>query len=141
MSVLLSIRPQYVDEILNGSKKYEFRKSLFKSADVERVYIYSTAPIKKIVGFFIVKSVTVAAPEKLWALFSDKAGIRKDSFFEYFGGKSEGVAIEIGDVRVFDDPVEPQDLFPDFVPPQSFRYINDCDLKVVESTGCPSNAP
>ena len=30
MSVLLSIKPKYVKEIENGSKMYEFRKSIFK---------------------------------------------------------------------------------------------------------------
>ncbi|BBB90831.1 MAG TPA: hypothetical protein PKA28_19505 [Methylomusa anaerophila] len=129
MSVLLSIRPQYVDEILNGNKKYEFRKSQFKNTDVERVYMYSTAPIKKIVGFFRIKSITVDAPERLWVKFSDKAGINKDSFFKYFGDRPEGIAIEIGDVTVYDYPVEPQDYFPNFVPPQSFCYINDSCLK------------
>jgi type I restriction enzyme S subunit len=30
MDVLLSIKPKYVDAILKGEKKYEFRKIIFK---------------------------------------------------------------------------------------------------------------
>jgi type I restriction enzyme S subunit len=53
MKVLLSIKPQYVDEIVKGNKKYEFRKKIFKKKDeVQEIYIYSTSPVKKIIGYF-----------------------------------------------------------------------------------------
>jgi len=29
-SILLSIKPKYVQKIIEGSKKYEFRKQIFK---------------------------------------------------------------------------------------------------------------
>ena len=53
MNVLLSIRPKYVEEIIKGNKRYEFRKSIFKK-NVEEVWIYATSPTKKIVGTFSV---------------------------------------------------------------------------------------
>ncbi|RAX12581.1 hypothetical protein CKY02_11450 [Photorhabdus bodei] len=40
MKVLLSIKPEYVDRILNGSKKFEFRKVAFKNNQVQSVVIY-----------------------------------------------------------------------------------------------------
>ncbi len=43
MNVLLSIRPKYVEEIIKGNKRYEFRKSIFKK-NVEEVWIYATSP-------------------------------------------------------------------------------------------------
>jgi len=46
MNVLLSIRPKYVEEIIKGNKRYEFRKSIFKK-NVEEVWIYATSPTKK----------------------------------------------------------------------------------------------
>jgi predicted transcriptional regulator len=53
MNVLLSIKPKYVKAILNGTKKYELRKSAFRcKEDIERVYIYATSPVKKIVGIY-----------------------------------------------------------------------------------------
>lgn len=33
MEVLLSIIPRFVEEIINGNKKYEFRKKVFKKKD------------------------------------------------------------------------------------------------------------
>jgi len=45
----LSIKPEYVEGILNETKKFEFRKRLADKS-VERIIIYSTLPIKQVVG-------------------------------------------------------------------------------------------
>ena len=37
MKVLLSIKPEFAEKIFNGTKKYEFRKSIFKNKDVDKV--------------------------------------------------------------------------------------------------------
>ena len=39
MKAILSIRPEYVDRILSGEKKYEFRKRIFKREDVDTIVI------------------------------------------------------------------------------------------------------
>ncbi len=52
MNVLLSIKPKYVNEIINGNKRYEFRKVIFRNRNVTTVYIYSSSPEKQIVGSF-----------------------------------------------------------------------------------------
>jgi predicted transcriptional regulator len=124
MNVLLSIKPKYVDEIINGNKKYEFRKSIFKN-DVRCAYIYCSSPIKKIVGLFAIGEIINDAPEQLWEMFSDVAGIEKENFFHYFENKEEGFAIEIKKLHIFEEPKELNDLFPGFTPPQSFCYIGE----------------
>ena len=48
MYVLMSIKPKYVEKILSGEKKYEYRKTLLKK-DVESILVYSTSPVKKVV--------------------------------------------------------------------------------------------
>ena len=48
MKVLLSIKPEFVEKIFAGTKKYEFRKSLFKKNGVKDVVIYASAPIKRV---------------------------------------------------------------------------------------------
>jgi hypothetical protein len=50
--VLLSIKPKYVKSIIEGDKRYEFRKTIFKNREINRIYIYSSSPVKKIVGTF-----------------------------------------------------------------------------------------
>jgi type I restriction enzyme S subunit len=87
------------------------------------VYIYSTAPIKKIVGIIKINSVIEGSPSVLWDQLKDQAGISKKEFFEYFRNKEKGFALEIKDAERFEKPLDPKTLFPNFVPPQSFCYI------------------
>ena len=47
--MLLSINPEHVESILCGKKQFEFRKVRCKE-DVEKIYIYSTAPVMKVVA-------------------------------------------------------------------------------------------
>lgn len=37
-AIILSINPEYVEKILNGTKKYEFRKRLARS-DIDTIFI------------------------------------------------------------------------------------------------------
>lgn len=48
--VLLSIKPTYVQRIFEGSKKYEFRRVIFKENNIDKIIVYASAPISKIVG-------------------------------------------------------------------------------------------
>ena len=123
MNVLLSIKPKYASQIIEGNKKYEFRKSVFKNRDLDMVYIYSSSPVKRIVGAFSIKNILEKHPEQLWGECKDFSGIDEGDFFDYFRGKNKGFAIEIGDVEVF-DPINPKDINPDFIPPQSFCYTD-----------------
>ena len=124
MNVLLSIKPKYVKAILNGTKRYEFRKSAFRcKEDIELVYIYATSPVKRIVGAFTIEDIVGGHPRKLWTEFKEVSGIEEEEFFRYFGGNKKGFAIGIGDVEVFEDPIDPKSYNPGFVPPQSFRYM------------------
>jgi len=120
MNVLLSIKPEYVDEILNGNKKYEFRKTIFRRNDIENIFIYSTAPEKKIVGFFKVGKILSENPKVLWNTLKEHSGIEKEDFFKYFRNKDIGFAIEIRDLRILDEPKHLESVYP----PQSFCYID-----------------
>jgi predicted transcriptional regulator len=124
MDVLLSIKPRFVAAIIDGRKKYEFRKNKFSKNDINRLYMYSTATIKKIIGIFKITEVIEDSPSALWDRLKDQAGISEDEFFEYFRNKEKGFALEIKEVERFEKPLDPKILFPNFVPPQSFCYIN-----------------
>jgi len=126
MNVLLSIKPKYVKEILKGKKKYEFRRSIFRyREEIEMVYIYSTSPVKKIVGKFTIEDIIEDHPKNLWESFRDFSGIEGEEFFNYFGATKKGFAIKIGELEVFKNPIDPKLITPSFVPPQSFRYIDE----------------
>jgi predicted transcriptional regulator len=124
MDVLLSIRPKYVKSIIEGDKRYEFRKTIFKNREINRIYIYSSSPVKKIVGTFEIGGILEDHPVDLWDNVKDYAGINDRDFFAYFEGKSRAFAIGIQNLQEFIDPIDPWKTMPGFVPPQSYCYVD-----------------
>lgn len=53
MNIILSIKPKWAELIYSGKKTIEWRKSFPTRENIECVYLYETAPVKKITGFFI----------------------------------------------------------------------------------------
>lgn len=134
MNVILSIKPCYVEKIVNRVKRYEFRKAfLRKNYSSTKVYIYSSSPVQRIVGYFTIKSILEDHPEKLWAQCKSASGIAESAFFDYFQNRDKGYAIQICALKLFDKPIDPKQVIQNFVPPQSYRYVNNispnyCDI-------------
>lgn len=108
-------------KIFDGSKKYEFRRYLAKK-DVNRILIYSTAPVMKVVGEVEVIGTLSMKPTPLWEITKTHAGITRDGFREYFSGRKMAHAYKLGRVYEY---LEPQPLFKYNIKqaPQSFVYI------------------
>ncbi|MDQ7979048.1 ASCH domain-containing protein [Paraburkholderia sp. SARCC-3016] len=123
MKVILSIKPEYADKILDGTKKFEFRKAAFSSGSVETVLIYATKPVGKVVGEFEVAKVHIDAPKKIWNITKQAAGIKKSFFDAYYTGRDTAVAIAVGRVKKYEEPVSLQSFGPELKAPQSFRYL------------------
>jgi type I restriction enzyme S subunit len=124
MNVLLSIKPKYVEKIVNGEKQYEFRKRIFRNKNVKKAFIYSTAPTKKIIGEFDIGNIIEDNPIRLWTELQEVSGISEKEFFDYFRDINKGFAIGIEKLNIFDEPIEPNELIGGFSPPQSFCYVN-----------------
>ena len=123
MNVLLSIKPEYAEKILEGKKKYEFRISIFKRNDIEKVFIYSCSPISKIIASFEIEEILKASPEMIWKQCQKYGGISKKDFFKYFKNADSAYAIKICDIDNFQEPIDPYYIFQNFKPPQSFYYL------------------
>lgn len=119
--ILLSINPEHVENILNGSKKYEFRKVKCKEC-VSEIVIYSTSPVMKVVASVSVKEVIVDEPEEVWRITEDEAGIDKRFFDDYYQKSRCAVAYKLGEVDEFDEPKSLKD-YNITHPPQSFVYL------------------
>jgi len=85
MNVLLSIKPVHTCKIMAGTKKYEFRKSIFKRRSVNTVYIYSSYPVKKIVGKFTIGNILEDRPDLLWEIVKHQSGLDESDFFNLWG--------------------------------------------------------
>ena len=58
-SILISIKPEYVEKIFNGEKKWEYRRKT-PNTDVKKMVIYATAPVSAVVGEAEIKSIFLA---------------------------------------------------------------------------------
>ena len=124
MNVLLSIKPKYTDLIKSGLKKYEFRRKVSKKTGEGKIFIYSTSPVKKIIGAFDAATIYEDLPLKIWNLFGEHSGLSKAEFFQYFKNSRTAFAIEIRNLIIFPEPWDPSDYFLEFNPPQSYRYFD-----------------
>ena len=120
---LMSIRPCYVHEILNGEKRVEFRKRPL-ARDVTHVLVYSTAPVSAVVGAFVIDEQVTVAPQLLWDRFADIGGIEPTAFKTYYADRSAGTGITIGAVFRTENPIRLRSIAGTQHPPQSFRYID-----------------
>lgn len=123
MKAILSIKPEFVEKIISGEKHYEYRRKIFKQ-DIESVIIYATKPIGMFVGEFIVEDIIRESPSQLWKLTCAGSGIKYDYFEEYFLNRNEGFALKISNLDVYEEPINPKDIIPNFSAPQSFCYTN-----------------
>ncbi|MDE5886085.1 MAG: ASCH domain-containing protein [Muribaculaceae bacterium] len=120
--IILPIKPVYAELILNGTKKVEYRKWIPSCGLPFKVMIYSSHPVKKVVGSFIVNEVIKATPEEIWMQTNEIGGIHKDSFFAYFENQTEAYAFKISDV-VFYNPTRCLNEYGLTEAPQRFTYI------------------
>jgi predicted transcriptional regulator len=120
-AILLSINPEHLDKIFEGTKTYEFRKVCCKK-EVSRIVFYCTYPVMKVLGEAEVDDILEEHPAYLWAMTSIGAGISKTFFDEYYNGRSKGVAFSLKNVTKFEDERELSD-YDISAAPQSFTYL------------------
>lgn len=124
-SILLSIKPQFVESIFSGSKQFEFRRRIFKNRNVKKVVIYATSPISKVVGEFEIDEIIESEIPSLWEETKSYSGIQRSYFDSYFDGLETGYAIRIGKVKKYERPLELQSDLNIKHAPQFFIYLKD----------------
>ncbi len=122
MRVLLSIKPEFALKIFDGSKRYEYRRVIFKRSEVTTVVVYASDPIRKVIGEFEIGEILHEEPKALWAKTGDHAGITEKKLLEYFANKTKGYAIKVKEARIYDTPI-PVDKLMVYWPPQLFTYL------------------
>jgi predicted transcriptional regulator len=127
MKALLSIKPEFAEKIFSGDKGFEYRKAIFKRHDVKTVIVYATRPIAKIIGEFDVEEIISGQPDDVWQKTKSKSGITRDFFDTYYKDRRSAFAIKIGHARAYAEPVCPTKIFENFVPPQSYMYVESPD--------------
>lgn len=122
MKVLLSIKPEFAEMIFNGTKMYEFRRTVFKNQNVKTIVVYASSPVQRVIGEFEIDHIVSEPPSDLWEMTKHQAGINKEFFFKYFIDKQIGFAIKVKNARLYKDPKKLKEGY-NMTPPQSFAYI------------------
>jgi predicted transcriptional regulator/DNA-binding XRE family transcriptional regulator len=123
--IVLSIKPCYSTKILEGKKTVELRRRFPTLAPRGTLaFIYSTSPVKAMVGTASIKNVLKLPINQMWKEFQGPASITKNEFDRYFDGLDYGFALFFDRVRTFSRPLPLLELRKKFgfEPPQSFLY-------------------
>ena len=130
MKILLSIKPQYVDKIVSGEKKYEFRKTIFKRKQVDAIVVYSSGKVGKLIGEIKFTTILSDTPLNIWNITKEKAGLSKGDFFDFFRNKEIAHAIKIESFEPYSHAISIQEKYPGVNPPQYFVYVekDDCSM-------------
>lgn len=124
MKVVLSIKPEFANKIFEGSKKFEFRRSIFKNRNVKSIIVYASSPVQKVIGEFEIGMIYNDDLRTLWKRTKEFSGISEKYFYEYFSDKDKGFAIQVKNKRKYR---KAKCLKSDFNlnPPQSFAYVKE----------------
>ena len=145
--LLLSLKPCYADFVFDGRKTAELRrrlpvswqKGLMPCMENRHVFIYASSPVRKLRGGFRVECVWSGTPEEVWSKVSTLAGVEKQDFDAYYAGHTFAYALKITDVWEYEYPADLNTLrnrFPDFVVPQSWRYMKPEECRSFRRMKC-----
>jgi predicted transcriptional regulator len=121
MKVVLSIKPEFAFKIFEGTKKFEFRKAIFKNANIKSIIVYASSPVQQVIGEFEIEEVLNHDLDTLWTLTQKHSGISKEFYYQYFANKEQGFAIKIRKAKKYRTPKCLREDF-NLLPPQSFAY-------------------
>lgn len=120
-TIILSLQPKPYNNILNGTKKYEYRRKFLKES--VNAFIYVSSPIKEIRGYLDFGQPIIDKVERIGEIAEQEKIGGANGIKRYMDGLETGFAIPILSIREI-KPLsleELRDKF-DFTAPQS--YIN-----------------
>ena len=123
--VVLSIHPRYTEKILEGVKTVELRRRFPNTiSEGAMAYIYSTSPVRAIVGSADITNVVKLPLGKMWKQYKNHASINRRDFDACFKGLDEGYALVFENAARLQRPLDLEELRNrfGFAPPQSFLY-------------------
>lgn len=89
-AALMAIRPEYVEKIHQGTKTFELRRKIGREiveGEIPLIVVYSSAPVKSIVGIIEVLRVHHRPLKDLWwDLVQGFAGVSYCEYADYFKG-------------------------------------------------------
>ena len=120
--LLLSIKPKYVDAILAGTKRVEYRTRIRKDSEVTTALIYRSGDLKKIVAEFTIGGIIEGSPEQVWELTKGIGGIEEKDYFRYFANRDKAYAYQICNLVIYPEVIPLSSIGIEKAP-MNFMYI------------------
>ncbi|MYK22099.1 hypothetical protein F4054_07550 [Candidatus Poribacteria bacterium] len=133
--LLLSLKPCYADRVFEGLKTVELRRRIASHIKDRDVFVYVSSPVMELRGGFRAGDFWHGTPEEIWSKVSELARVDKQDFDTYFEGQTIAYAFEITEVWEAPNPIDLNTLrsqFPNFVVPQSWRYVRNDESEFFE---------
>ena len=120
--LLLPIKPKYVDAIIAGTKRVEYRTRIRKDPEVTTALIYRSGDLKKIVAEFTIGGIIKGTPEQVWEQTKEFGGIEEKDYFRYFANRNKAYAYQICNLVIYQEAI-PLSSLGIKKAPMSFMYI------------------
>ncbi|WDZ51564.1 ASCH domain-containing protein [Acinetobacter vivianii] len=134
MNIVLSIKPQFTNLILDGSKTIEMRTKIGKNfINGATIIIYSSNPIKAIVATAKINKIQILKKNEITEEHLKKICISEQYFNDYMQEKENCYLIELKHVKKLGTPLHLKDLRKlGFTAPQSFCYAKECVQNLID---------
>lgn len=129
--IILSLKPCYANLVFMKRKKAELRRRITLNIQNREVFVYVSSPTMALRGGFRVGEFWTGPPDEVWETVEDLAQVNKQEYDTYFEGRNVANAFEILDIWETQNLTPLSELriqIPNFVVPQSWRYIRDEEL-------------
>lgn len=138
--IIISIKPNFVEKILNGEKTVELRTRRANLEPGTKMWIYSTLPMGEICARATVDYVQTGSPEEMWKEYRNEIAINEEEFWEYVGEREAVSIIKISKVNPINKGISLKRIKEElnhFIPPQFFmRVKNNNPIKTLLYGSC-----
>ena len=126
--LLLSVKPDHAEKIMDGKKTIEIRRRFAAKWSRERVAIYSTSPVKALIGEATIQAVTNGSPKEIWERYGTRICCSHSEFLSYAEDCADLYALELSDAVPYMERIpliEAESLIREsLAPPQSYCEVN-----------------
>jgi predicted transcriptional regulator len=130
--LILSIHPEFVAAIFNGTKRVEYRRRVPRQAPKgSKLAIYESSPMSALVGTAVIDCIVQTTPSTLWQMSKSIGSISHQAYTDYFTNSNRAVGIFLHSIRPLPSPISLGDIrkcWPGFHPPQQFAYLDEAEF-------------
>jgi len=103
--IVISIKPEYANEIKNKKKRVEIRRKFNKKWEGAYAMLYASKPAQEFFGEARINKVIEDSPKEIWRLFNSDLGVDENKFYQYGNGAEKVSALVFSDIEIFSNSI------------------------------------